>query len=128
MKGRKFSIKIGGEDFTLWHGFDKSTKEQTLARRTMHVHKGVREHFVAKGLGEAAADCRWWKDNLLDADSEVETIFVKTRASPEAALTVHDVTKKTADGNIAIRTYATERLKSLLTTNRSATYAAEFDK
>ena len=128
MKGRKFSTNIGGEQITLWHGFDKSTKEQTTARRTMAVHKGIREHFVSKGLGEAAADWRWWKENLLDADSEVGTVFVKTRASPEAALTVHDVTKKMADGKLAIRTYATERLKSLLTTNRSATYAAEFDK
>ena len=33
-----------------------------------------------------------------------------------------------ADGSIAIRTSATERLKSLLTTNRSETDAAEFDK
>ena len=38
MKGRKFSTVIGGEQVTLWHGFDKSTKEQTLARRTMLVH------------------------------------------------------------------------------------------
>ena len=64
----------------------------------------------------------------MDADSEVGTVFVKTRAIPEVALTVHDVTKKMADGKLAIRTNATERLKSLLTTNRSATYAAEFDK
>jgi hypothetical protein len=128
MKGRKFMIKIGGEDFMLWHGFDKSTKEQTLARRTMHVHKGVREHFVQKGLGEAAADWRWWKDNLLDADSEIGTVFVKTRASPEDTLTVHDVTKKTLDGNLVIRTCATERLKILLTVNRTAAYAADFDK
>ena len=104
MQGRKFSIKIGGEDFTLWHG------------------------FVNKGLGEAAADWRWWKDDLLDADSEIGTVFVKTRASPEATLTVHDVTKKTPDGNLVIRTYATERLKSLLTANKTAVYAAEFDK
>ena len=128
MKGRKFTITIGGENFTLWHGFDKSIKEQTLARRTMLVHKGIREHFVQKGLGEAAADWRWWKDNLLDADSEIGTVFVKTRATPEAALTVHDVTKKTADGKIAIRTYATERLRNLLTVNRTAAYATEFDK
>ena len=94
----------------------------------MHVHRGAREHFVIKGLGEAVADWRWWKENLLDADSEVGTVFLKTRASPEAALTVHDVTKKTAEGKLVIRSYASERLKNLLTTNRSATYAAEFDK
>ena len=88
----------------------------------------MREHFVVKGIGEAAADWRWWKDNLLDADSEVCTVFVKTRASPEHALTVHDVTKKGADGKLAIRSYATERLKNLLTANRSAAYALEFDK
>ena len=128
MKGRKFTITIGGETFTLWYGFDKSTKEQTLARRTMLVHKGIREHFVQKGLGEAAADWCWWKGNLLDADSEIGTVFVKTRATPEATLTVHDVTKKTADGKIAIRTYATDRLRNLLTVNRTAAYAAEFEK
>ena len=122
MKGRKFSVAIGGDQVALWHGFDKSTKEQTLARRTMLVHKGIREHFVHKGLGEAAADWRWWKDNLLDADSEIGTVFVKTRASPEATLTVHDVTKKTPDGNLVIRTYATERLKSVLTANKTAVY------
>ena len=110
MKGRKFSTTIGGEQITLWHGFDNSTNERTLARRTMHVHKGVREHFVVKGLGEAAADWRWWKDNLLDADSEVGTVFVKTRASPDHALTVHDVTQKMADDKLAIRSYASERL------------------
>ena len=53
---------------------------------------------------------------------------MKTRASPEATLTVHDVTKKTLDGNLVVRTYATERLKNLLTVNKTAAYAAEFDK
>ena len=93
----------------------------------MLVHEGLREHFVAKGLGEASADWRWWKENLLDCDSEVGTVFVKTRATPELPLTVHDITKR-LEGKIAIRSYATERLKNLLTTNKGAQYALEFDK
>ena len=41
---------------------------------------------------------------------------------------MHDVTKKTPDGNLVIRTYATERPNNLLTVNRTAAYAAEFDE
>ena len=127
MKGRKFSVQIAAEQITLWHGFDKSTAEQTLARRTMHALKGLKEFFVSRGLGEAVADWRWWKENLLDCDTDVGVIFVKTRATPEAQLLVHDITRK-HEGKLAVRSYATERLKSLLTTSKGLQYALEFDK
>ena len=55
-------------------------------------------------------------------------VFVKRRASQEAPTTTHDITKKTEDGKLELRTYATERLKNLLTTSKGAVYAAEFDK
>ena len=97
MKGRKFSVEIGGEQFTLWHGFDKSIAEQTLARGTMLIHKGLKEHFISKGLGESVAEWRWWKDNLLDCDSDVGVVFVKTRATPELPATVHDITKNSKE-------------------------------
>ena len=73
---RKFQTTIEGESHTLWHGFDKTVAEQTVARRTMMVNKCIKEHFVAKSLGDAAADWRWWKDNLLDSDSETGVIYV----------------------------------------------------
>ena len=54
-------------------------------------------------------------------------VFVKTRATPELPVTVHDITKK-LDGKIVIRTFATERLHNLLAMNKGAPYALEFDK
>ena len=93
MKGRKFTTTIAGETYTLWHGFDKSVAEQTIARRTMLIHEELKEHFVAKSLGDPAADWRWWKDNLLDCDSEVGLAYVKTRTTPELPVTTHDITK-----------------------------------
>ena len=126
VKGRTFSMVIGGEQHTLWHGFDKSIAEQTIARRTMLIHKVLKEPFIQKGLGDGAAEWRWWRDNLLDCDAEVGVVSVKTRATPELPVTVHDITKK-LDGKIAIRTFATERLKNLLTVNKGAPYALEFD-
>ena len=54
-------------------------------------------------------------------------VFVKTRATPDAQLTVHDITKK-HEGKIAVRSYATERLKNLLTVNKGPQYALEFEK
>ena len=60
MKGRKLSV--GGGQHTLWHGFDKSIAEQTIATPTMLIHTGPKEHFIAKGLGDGAAEWRWWKD------------------------------------------------------------------
>ena len=104
MRGRKFQIDIGNESHTLWHGFDKAAGEQLLGRRTMLVHKTIKEHFVANGLGDIAAPWKWWKDNIHDYDNEAGVVFVKTRASQEAPLTTHDITKKTDNVKLGLRT------------------------
>ena len=94
----------------------------------MQVHKTIKEHFIAKGLGDGASPWKWWKDNLLDCDSEVGVVLVKTRASQESPITTHDITEKGEDDKLGLRTYATERLENLLTTSKGAVYAQEFDK
>ena len=58
----------------------------------------------------------------------MRVVFVTTRASQEVPITTHDIIKRSDDGKLGLRTYATERLKTLLTTSRGELYAADFDK
>ena len=47
-----------------------------LSKRTMHLRKTAKEHFVVKGVGGGALGWKWWKANLLDVVTEAGVVFI----------------------------------------------------
>ena len=126
MAGRKYSITLGGESITLWHGFDKSENEQLLARRVSLCHRTLKEYFVSKRLCEASADWKWLKENLMDSDSETGVVYVKTQTGPEAPKITYDISRKDGDGKIKLRTAALDRVTTILTQSKGEQFAKDF--
>ena len=81
-----------------------------LSKCIMYVHKAIKEFMVLKGVGEAARD--------LDVDTEVGTIFVKTRTTADAPIVVHDLNRKVEGSKLALRTHICERIKGLIAASK----------
>ena len=86
-----------------------------LAKRSMYGHNAINEFMVQKGVVDASQIWKWWKSNLLDVDSDVGAIFVKTRLTAATAIQVHDLSRKIEDSKLALRTHIIERVKGILT-------------
>ena len=94
----------------------------------MHLHKTLKEHLVLKGDGNGVQGWKWWKTNLLDVDTEVGVVLIKTRAAPDTPVTTHDVSRKVAGNKLVLRTHVTERVKNILTVSKGAQYAQPLNK
>jgi hypothetical protein len=93
MKGQRFTCEVNGQTSTLWHGFDKGTEEQLMTRRVSMLVTALKEFFVGAGLAEAQSPADWWRKQLLDADYDQGSIWLKTGETREGFRTAHLVAK-----------------------------------